>query len=401
MKEKSILALRRLLTATLVVAPLAAGCASETMRTSRPPGETEAVAGLPYYLPRLAVRVTITGTKPTPKAENGGGGTPPKQRARANPTPGGDGNGEAPANEKYKFTVTVGKPEYIADGSKQYFLEYLEEAFSDDEFSLKVGANGLLQSTDSKSTDRTGDVIRKFAELASQVAKFGVTTALPGRRAIAGPREKCNLPSFAIERLVPIHPSTPSTISVSLDSTTSVGNISVEVVESSKPAEYDLKTKEGTRDYLPKIERTYHHGVVFPVVQPVTANIVFNPNDAAKACNATTEQRSLYAMAPNGDIFRADVSRAALVTKHVALTVEDGVLTAIKVEKPSEALAFVSLPVDVLKTLVAIPGELLTLKVKHLQDEGSLTKAEAELLKQQVELMKAQQALEQARNAPQ
>jgi len=81
------------------------------------------------------------------------------------------------------------------------------------------------------------------------------------------------------------------------------------------------------------------------------------------------------------------------VKKRVDLLVSDGVLTGIEVDKPSELLAGISIPVEVLKTIASIPGEILSLRVKGMEAEKSLTQNEAEIIKQQVEIIKQRQAL--------
>lgn len=94
--------------------------------------------------------------------------------------------------------------------------------------------------------------------------------------------------------------------------------------------------------------------------------------------------------------FVADNNRGVFVKKRVDFAVTDGVLTGIEVDKPSELLAIVSLPVDILKAIAAIPGEILTVKIKQLSDEKGLTAAQVELLKAQIDLIKQRQALADA-----
>jgi hypothetical protein len=382
--------------ASIPLMALLAGCASETIRTRKlsPTGTAGTVAGIPYYLPRLAVRITITGTKPTPKP------------------------GEAPdPKDKYKFTVSM-TPEYVADANSAYFLEYDEDVFSDDAFKIKVGANGLLQSADSKSQDRSGDVIRKFAELAAQAAKgfalHGTGVSLP-----QPPRAGCTLPDFTAEKIVLVdfessRTAQPITIDVG-GNEIKLGQISIQDdkplpvepnrASTKKPVDAQVElagSQQMQALYTPPaatIQSTDHDGVIFPVARPTTLAAKFGPSPIAIDCNAAIKEQALYAMAPTNDIFRLEVNRAAFVTKHMVLYVTDGILTGIDVDKPSEALGFINIPVEVLKTLVAIPGELLTIKLKQMQDEGALSKAEAESLKQQLEVIKAQQALDQARAA--
>jgi hypothetical protein len=99
--------------------------------------------------------------------------------------------------------------------------------------------------------------------------------------------------------------------------------------------------------------------------------------------------------------FVADNNRGVFVKKRVDFVVSDGVLTGIEVDKPSELLAIVSLPVDILKAIASIPGEILSVKIKQLSDEKGLTSAQVELLKSQIDLIKQKQALSDAQKGSQ
>jgi hypothetical protein len=110
--------------------------------------------------------------------------------------------------------------------------------------------------------------------------------------------------------------------------------------------------------------------------------------------NVTVSQNDATLMiADPANTFVADTSRALLVPKKVDLAVTDGVLTGIEVDKKSELLAVVSLPVSILKTIASIPGEILTVKVTQLGNEQKLTQAQVDLLKAQIDLIKQNKAL--------
>src|SRR5262249_17499160 len=110
---------------------------------------------------------------------------------------------------------------------------------------------------------------------------------------------------------------------------------------------------------------------------------------------------STVMVADPANTFVVDNSRGVFVTKRVDFAVVDGVLTGIEVDKPSEVLAVLQLPVDILKAIASIPGEILSVKVKQLSDEKGLTAAQSELLKAQIELIKQRQALSDAQKAVQ
>jgi hypothetical protein len=151
--------------------------------------------------------------------------------------------------------------------------------------------------------------------------------------------------------------------------------------------------------------RKAYSGVVFRTMAPRRLLIAVDAEGLSfRNCtvrNIAAYQNSATVMiADPAHTFVADTSRAILVSKKVDLIVSDGVLTGIEVDKKSELLQIVSLPVDILKAIASIPGEVLSVKVKQLTDENKLTTAQAELLKAQIELIKQKQALSDAQKKP-
>ncbi|MGH7887517.1 MAG: hypothetical protein ACREPG_06605, partial [Candidatus Binatia bacterium] len=86
------------------------------------------------------------------------------------------------------------------------------------------------------------------------------------------------------------------------------------------------------------------------------------------------------------------INRGAFIKKVTTVTFDNGVLTEFTITKPSEALGFISIPVDLAKAIVSIPGEVLSVKVKREQDTTALVQAQKTLLDAQEALRKAQQS---------
>ena len=69
-----------------------------------------------------------------------------------------------------QYEVTIGAPLQIPDTSRIFFLEYNPESATDDDVSIGVGANQLLQTTTATSIDRSGDALVKLAEIGIRAA---------------------------------------------------------------------------------------------------------------------------------------------------------------------------------------------------------------------------------------
>lgn len=72
-------------------------------------------------------------------------------------------------------------------------------------------------------------------------------------------------------------------------------------------------------------------------------------------------------------------------------------LTGVEVDNPSEALAIVSFPLDLLKAIISIPATALAIKVQNYAAEQNLNDSQTKLLQSQISLLQAQAAAQQAR----
>lgn len=165
-------------------------------------------------------------------------------------------------------------------------------------------------------------------------------------------------------------------------------------------------SQSSTPTYVRPEQKSYR-GVVFRTMVPRrlsiaadTQGLKFGPTCSLRNV-AVSQNDATFMVADPAHTFVADTTRALLVQKKVDLTVSDGVLTQIDVDKKSEMLAIVSLPVDILKAIASIPAELLNVKVTQLGNEQKLTQAQIDLLKAQIELIKQNKALLDAQKGSQ
>lgn len=144
---------------------------------------------------------------------------------------------------------------------------------------------------------------------------------------------------------------------------------------------------------------TSYKGVVFRTMVPKRLSITASPQSLkfGPTCSlrsvSVSQNDATFMVADPTSTFVADTSRAFLVQKKVDLAVTDGVLTGIDVDKKSELLAAVSLPVTILKAIASIPGEILNVKVTQIANEQKLTQAQVDYVKAQIDLIKQNKAL--------
>jgi len=427
------------------------------------PTDKDALRGIPYFLPTTVLPVTISGDfVPIATAD--------------------DKEKKEPKFQDYVISVSIGQAKQLPDPSARYLLEYLPEAVSSDEFKFTIGANGLLQSAKLTSTDESGEIAKKLAELVKEAAKAvvqfgsGMPVGIKGLSAteLEGNRLRCHelAQKFTITKYLSVSQQLAKGAgkaeldkeAATLLEAMHTGMAKVGA-ESNASAKFEVtrtgESAEGKNAYEPaegKFDKNSgsekDEGIVFRISDPMTLSFAFKTNDlkvtetedAKKARLAGQKDRTERAeeeltnarasgdadaiaaaekhlkevlkeaqssekkvclvpdvaidtepvtvMAQNpSKTFVADTGRGFLVKKRIDMAVTDGVLTGLEVDKPSEVLQAVTLPVEIIKTIVSIPAELLTLKIKQTTDEGGLTKAEAEAIKAQIELIRQKEAL--------
>src|SRR3546814_1557053 len=85
------------------------------------------------------------------------------------------------------------------------------------------------------------------------------------------------------------------------------------------------------------------------------------------------------------------VTRAAFDEKTTTIDFEEGTLKQVDISKTSEVLEIVSLPVEILKAIVAIPAELIQLKIDTTNQEKNLIDAQKAHIETQLKLIEAQE----------
>ncbi len=79
-------------------------------------------------------------------------------------------------------------------------------------------------------------------------------------------------------------------------------------------------------------------------------------------------------------VFVVEANRSFFVDRVTDLEFTDGVLTNVSVKKPSEAAAFVEIPLAVVSAAVALPGTIVKLKINDASNQERLIRAQTELI---------------------
>jgi hypothetical protein len=108
-----------------------------------------------------------------------------------------------------------------------------------------------------------------------------------------------------------------------------------------------------------------------------------------------TEYRTVVLLPNDGPILSLVPRRATLVTAKTGIQFDHGCPTALSLDRESTALAWASLPLDVVKAFLSAPAELVQLKLNFANTNAQLGTAELNNLNNQLSILKAQVAIQQ------
>jgi hypothetical protein len=267
----------------------------------------------------------------------------------------------------YKITIDV---TIVPDGSNLFLLQPRQSAWAHDTLGITV-QNGLLTSVGSTNADQTGAAVLKIAELAGLIAtavKGPMITAAP---VVRPPRiemmftpdeadDSVNGPNSALRtarlevHVIPNFPNTGAEERASLP--------------------VDAKKRGGS-------------GIFYRPLLPYTLILTDHLTE--------TQYRTVVLLPNDGPILSLVPRRATLVTARTGILFDHGCPTALSLDRDSIALAWASLPVDIVKAFLSAPAELVQLKLNLANTNAQLGAAELNNLNNQLAILKAQVAIHQ------
>jgi len=258
------------------------------------------------------------------------------------------------------YTVT---PSIIPDSRARYRLRYAPPGNTDNDLNLQVDKNGLLTSTRANFTDRTGEIVIAVAKTVAAVAR-----SAPGGVAVT---------DFASK--APVYPFTAIyTIDELIGGQLLPDNAWIYV-----NANWPVGGTWQSAAEAPSCS----YSICFRSVVPMKGTILGGGTVRNEFVFVAVDPRRTEGITLNS---------AALVARTNLVTFDSGLITSVTINDPSTTLAIASLPLAVIKAILAVPSELLTLRIANVTNEANLAKAQADLLTQMKAVLDAQTALQQA-----
>ena len=251
------------------------------------------------------------------------------------------------------------------DPNHLYRIDYERSAFTHDLVTVTLTAEGLLDKVDVTTTDQSGALVVKLVNIAkAAITKMPPPSGVPGTETQA----QLSLEEDIVIATVMINPTE-------------------DCDDKQKPFFYDAKCKIVKPDDSLKVEEEPEcdKGICFRPVLPYEITLSNSKG------NLTSR---VIAMLPNdAPIFELPVTRGAFVKKVTELDFENGVLTQVKIDKPSELLGALDIPLAAARAILSIPAELIQLKIDTTKSQSELVKAQKDLIEANEALLELQKQL--------
>lgn len=373
--------------------------------------EEDGYGAMGYYLPKGLIRVQIkpkenppaTGTS-TPAPTQGtttppaGDAGQPKEKRKGERVTGGTssssgGNGQkqgkgGPSPEELELIVST---VYVPDPKCFYLLKYLPNPAADQTVSVSLNQQGLLQSVNVTTEDKTPEIIVKITEIAKEIIKLPVlgVPSVPSDL-----MKRLELPEFKpkfIRKTDAVF--NPQDLIAKEEQVYAFPKITIALKphDPNQQSSSDEPLKPSVREGIDiqKVQKGVYYRAPLPYVLTITMEgsqiIKDNPVDISYI-------KDVVAYLPNfSPILFMDITGAAFVRKVNNLSFDNGILTSFSITKPSQILAGLNIPLDILKSVATLPTELIQLKIDYSTAKTSLIQQKTAEIEAKQKLVEALQ----------
>ncbi len=255
------------------------------------------------------------------------------------------------------------EPKIVADKNAVLGVKYLPSIFMSDSIPLAINPQGLLhgEALEYKLSDQTDEVFGKIAELSDNLENSDISLANNKARNNINEEKE-------FSKILIIDPS-----------------------ENGRKIEWAISgvNKSGEKKIRPRYIHFSTETIDFPD-SLVVSNIKDKYNGLLsrpmqsyklKIVHSETGEETIkyvYLPAPNR-IIKTPIRRSLFVEKKYTLDFSNGLLQKNTINKPSEVLAFITIPFNILDALFSLPAKILSIQISN---EKSLEKIKLELEKE-------------------
>ncbi|MCP5007110.1 MAG: hypothetical protein GY941_24675 [Planctomycetes bacterium] len=296
------------------------------------------------------------------------------------------------ASGSFNDTIVLKLLPAIADTRKRFIIKLNHSGFRDDNLDTLITSKGLLETVNLTTTDRTGEVVVAVAEILIEITKIS-----------------SGMPISALEDRADITAGKPFDFNMTFDPT-DYKKIS-EINEELKllDTDYQLVVFDVASDTEIKApdEEINESGLVTNELKEVTVtkeigraegiyfrmakSYIVSIKDEYKEIDYNL--KSVLVELPNeGQLAVLPINQDLFTTTKYDVQFKEGMLVKADTNRPSQAMGIVSIPLDILKRVVALPTELIQLKIDYSSKQAALLENQKKVVEAQEALLKTLEA---------
>lgn len=270
------------------------------------------------------------------------------------------------------FTTTT---EMIADTRDLLTLNYKPNVLMSDEIKYAVNSKGLLETVNITTDDRTSDIIAKLAEAPQTV--LGIST---GQSKADGIIIKIKEYSADFVIKASTISSSATVVNWNIIIVNELGKddfltISGDFIITSPDAVITPQTVSQIINGTVANPPTETNGILTRPIKNMQFTIQSKSNSLSKALPVNV------VVADISKLITIPVNRTAFVKRTNKIGIADGIILSNEINKPSSVEGFVSIPINVAKSIVSIPSQLVTFKIDNTKRLNDLEKEKLNLEK--------------------
>jgi hypothetical protein len=294
-------------------------------------------------------------------------------------------------NQAYQLVVS--DPVADSDRNQMYCLDYLASPFADDTVNvIRDPALGVLLRVSSVNDDKTKDVALTALQIGVIAATGNPNVTRKVRIETSAADAPTILADYALDpfdriKLAEVNAALAGTYGYCaiIDGRTVQGpdiqsycnsplnyarNHYVPALDDPPPA---IRPEEVGRGILYRPNQTYHL-------------VILRRRDPQSSTPWHIFQTKRIEMPNVSPVFSIGIERSMFVKRTTTLMFDNGVLRDIAIEKPSEVLGFVEIPLRVVQAVIAIPAQIVKVRIKAVNNEQAIADAQAGLIQNQAAL---------------
>ena len=266
----------------------------------------------------------------------------------------------------------------VPDPRHQYVLAYQGSSMSTDELSWEV-KNGFLASVKAKTKDESLTSLGSAVSLLVEIAKASMS--LGGGTPGAKVTEKSMLAQYVVDPLSPRGREQLGAIRTKHKVDIRVYGVNQCDVDPQLP---------NCGPAAPACVSGIAYRADYPYMLSMEPMAIVEGSGTTESHELLTYGEQVVLLPNQSPVTLMPLTRAAFVEQNMELTLTEGVLTKVTVEKPSQLKSFFDSLIAPVKSLASIPGELLKFRIEQNNNSISLMKNEAQLLTEMRAFLEAQ-----------